>query len=580
MKITEALKILQGAPKEAGSFEVMLACGFTPLHLQNFIAAYLQQALPDRWVVLSAGLYGSPLGTVQNMAARPLHAAAIAIEWTDLDPRLGYRALGRWGPGVLLDILSVAERNLQHLMVSIRQLSTGLTVAISTPTVPLPPLFHTPGWQTSEAESLLDQMVAEFRTKLTRAGVSFVNATRLAEKSPPAQRYDLMSDLLTGFPYTVAHADALGSALALLLDPHSPKKGLITDLDDTLWSGLVGEVGPAGIRWDLESHKGLHGLYQRLLSALSEEGILLGVASKNDPAVVQEAFQRTDILLQPRQIFPMEVHWNAKSGSVERILRTWNVAADSVVYVDDSPMELAEVAAAHPGIECIQFPANDYHAGYAVLRRIRDLFGKHRISAEDSLRLDSIRQSTQFRQEVGESTPETFLQQANSIVSFDFDGAVSDARALELVNKTNQFNLNGIRWTEADWVRELSQPDATSMIVSYEDKFGPLGKISVMRGRHIANTLVISVWVMSCRAFSRRIEYQCLRVCFERYKPKQIEFDFTPTSRNGPIQEFFLNLLGHKPQTSVVLTREQFEQTCPALYHTVLPEVGRAEIDG
>lgn len=569
MKIAEALKILQGAPKEAESFDVMLACGFTPLHLQNFVAAYLQQTLRDRRIVLSTGLYGNLLGTVASLPDRRLHAVAVAIEWTDLDPRLGYRALGRWGPDVLSDILSVVKINLQYLKVSIQQLSPGITVAISTPTVPFPPLFHTPGWQTSEAESLLHQMVAEFRTELTHAGFAFVNATRLAEKSPPAQRYDLMSDLLAGFPYAVAHADALGLALALLLYPPPPKKGIITDLDDTLWSGLVGEVGPAGVGWDLEGHKGLHGLYQRLLSALSEEGILLGVASKNNPAVVQKAFERIDLLLQPKQIFPMEVHWNAKSGSVDRILRTWNVAPDSVVYVDDSPMELAEVAAAHPGIECLQFPTNDYAAGYSMLRRIRDLFGKEKISTEDSLRLHSIRQATQFQPGVGESTPESFLQQVNAVVSFDFSGSVSDTRALELVNKTNQFNLNGIRWTEADWVRELSRPDATSMIVSYEDKFGPLGKISVMQGRHIRDTLAIRVWVMSCRAFSRRIEYQCLRVCFDRYQPKQIEFDFTPTSKNGPLQEFFNNLLGHKPQTSVVLTRQQFDQACPSLYHAV-----------
>ena len=171
-----------------------------------------------------------------------------------------------------------------------------------------------------------------------------------------SQRLDLKSDLAAGLPYSLAHADALAAALAQLLARETPKKGLITDLDDTLWNGIVGEVGPQGVNWDLASHQQIHGLYQKLLASFSEEGVLVAIASKNDPRVVEEALDREDMILKRRHVFPSEVHWKAKSGSVERILRTWNVGADSVVFVDDSPMELAEVAAAHPGIECILFP--------------------------------------------------------------------------------------------------------------------------------------------------------------------------------------------------------------------------------
>ena len=106
----------------------------------------------------------------------------------------------------------------------------------------------------------------------------------------------------------------------------------------------------------------------------------MAVASKNDPAVVEKAFERKDLLLRPEQVFPIEVHWNAKSGSVGRILETWNIAADSVIFVDDSPMELAEVAAAHPGIECVLFPKDDYNACLEMLRRLRDRCGKERVS--------------------------------------------------------------------------------------------------------------------------------------------------------------------------------------------------------
>ena len=160
---------------------------------------------------------------------------------------------------------------------------------------------------------------------------------------------------MTGLPYTVTHADRLAGALARLLAPPVPKKGLITDLDDTLWHGLVGEIGPENVSWDLASHYQLHGLYQKLLASFLEEGVLIGIASKNDPEVARRALERSDLLLQADRVFPVEIHWDAKSGSVGRILRTWNIGADSVVFVDDSPMELAEVVAAYPGINASGF---------------------------------------------------------------------------------------------------------------------------------------------------------------------------------------------------------------------------------
>jgi FkbH-like protein len=399
--------------------------------------------------------------------------------------------------------------------------------------------------------------------------IPVVNPTYLSEESAPGMRYDLKSDLLLGLPYSLGHADKLAQVFSRLLHPPNAKKGLITDLDDTLWSGLVGEVGPLGIRWDLESHSGLHALYQTLLASFAEYGIFVGVASKNDPKVVEKAFERKDLLLRKERAFPLEVHWQAKSTSVERILRVWNIAADAVVFVDDSPMELAEVAAAHPGIECIHFPGKDYAAGYSMLRRLRDLFGKQKLSAEDHIRLDSMRQSAIVQNAAARSTPENFLRETKAIVHFDYGDEKKDPRALELVNKTNQFNLNGTRYTESDWASELSRPNTELMVTTYEDRFGLLGKIAVLLGHREGSTLHVRTWVMSCRAFSRRIEYVCLRNCFDRYEVRQIRFDFLATEKNGPLQEFLGSLIGPRPNQDVTLTRERFEQVCPALYHTI-----------
>ncbi len=131
-----------------------------------------------------------------------------------------------------------------------------------------PPVFQTPGWQTESVEIRLNHVLASFCASICgRRGLSISQSVAPGRGSPPAARFDLKSELTVGFPYTIAHAHALAAAHARLMSPPAPRKGIITDLDDTLWNGLAGEVGPDGISWDLSAKHHLHALYQNLLSS-------------------------------------------------------------------------------------------------------------------------------------------------------------------------------------------------------------------------------------------------------------------------------------------------------------------------
>jgi len=520
-------------------------------------------------VEIKTGLYGDLAGTLERAAGGD--AIAIAIEWPDLDARLGYRGLGGWGPAEESDIAAQVRASLQRIRAAVEK-ADGIPAAISMPTLPPAPAFHTAGWDAGSCELELDQAVACFAANAVKQPLRYVvNARRLLEDSPTERRFDLKSELSTGLPYTLAHADHLGQALARLIQRPTPKKGVITDLDDTLWKGIVGEVDAEGVSWDLASHSQVHGLYQQLLRALAASGVLVGVASKNDPAVVERVFGRRDLLLPKESVFPIEVHWDAKSTSAERILKAWNIAADSVVFVDDSPMELAEVKAAWPQMECLQFPGKDPASADRFFRKLRDLFGKTHIGEEDTLRLESLRRSAEFRNEAEHSggAPEGFLAQAGATMTVEFNPPASDGRVLELVNKTNQFNLNGRRYTEAYWRKAIEQPGAFVMAVSYEDKFGPLGKIAVLCGRHIHGTVDLSAWVMSCRAFSRRIEDRCLEILFDRFDVEKIRFRFEPTPKNGPTREALDRYLQAKPTSEFELSHALFSERAPLLYHQV-----------
>ena len=245
MNITEALKITQSVPRDARPFAVTLACGFTPLHLQTFLAAYIQQSIPDRKVTISTGLYGNLVGTLESISDESLpDGLVIALEWPDLDARLDYRSAGSWSAAAVNDIVVHAKSALDRLASALAKIPAGLRIALSLPTLPLPPLFQTPGWQASAHQLHLESDVLRFAADIAKEGrVAIVNTQRLDETSPADARFDLKSDLYSGLPYTTQHADRLASQLAIALLPPAPKKGIISDLDDTLWSGIVGEIG-------------------------------------------------------------------------------------------------------------------------------------------------------------------------------------------------------------------------------------------------------------------------------------------------------------------------------------------------
>lgn len=577
MKLIEALEIMQEEqPSEAPLLKVYLVCSFNPLHLQTFLGAQLRRTLPERRTEITAGLYGDFWGNLAKLKEENAGAGLVLMEWGDLDPRLGGRSLGSWAPEAHPEILQNAHANSARFLDAIRSISRTVPVVLCLPTLPLPPVSFTPTWEASTFDLELRALVASLRLDAVRTpGVKVLNPQQLDALSSLCERPDPRSELASGFPYQLSHASALAELLVRMIHAPVPKKGLITDLDDTLWSGILGEVGIDGVSWDLEHQSHLHGVYQRLVFALSKSGVLVGVASKNDPALVKEALKRKDMVLPEAAVFPVEAHWGPKSESVGRILKAWNIAADAVVFVDDSPLELAEVKAAHAGIQCIQFPKNDPRALQELLCQLRDLFGKSKISEEDGIRAESLRQAHLYAGRNGDQAgiPEQFLEQAEAEVSFNFSKDPLDARALELVNKTNQFNLNGKRHTEASWRKYLDQAETALTVAAYRDKYGPLGKIAVLAGRKQGPRFFLDIWVMSCRAFGRRIEYRCLEELFEREAVTEIVFDFQATPRNGPLADFLQKVLGHPPAANSSLARDRFVEVRPKMFHRVLEAV-------
>ena len=568
LKLAQALALLRQLPlPREDDYAVFLACGFTPLHLTTFLAAYLATIRLNRAAAVRCGLYGDLAGNLERAAAEQCGAVVVALEWSDLDPRLGYRHAVGWRPEQIPDILETASRQMDRLRVLISNVARQKLVVLALPSLPLPPLFLAPPVRGDATALQIESRLLQFATALAGdAMIRVLNRAAIDGLSPAGERLDLASELRSGFPYTLPHASVLGRLLAELLQPTVPKKGIITDLDNTLWNGILGEDGIEGTSWHLDRKSYGHALYQALLASLADSGVLVGVASKNDPDLVARALRREDLLISADMLFPVEASWSAKSESVRRILRSWNIGPESVVFINDSPLETAEVAAAFPAMECRLFPQSDERKLGELLADLRGLFGKSAITEEDRLRMRSLRTADDLAGPAG-TTTEGFLASLKAEITLRINQP--DQRAFELINKTNQFNLNGRRIGETQWKTRCEDGDHFLVTCAYQDKFGPLGTISVAAGFRRADELLLDTWVLSCRAFSRRIEHHVLRELFEVFGAESIVMDFLPTERNAPLQEFLSRIAAAAPQPSLRLPKRVFLENCPLLYAKV-----------
>ena len=150
-------------------------------------------------------------------------------------------------------------------------------------------------------------------------------------------------------------------------------------------------------------------------------------------------------------------------------MKTWNIGEDAVVFIDDNPAEIAEVQAAFPNILCRQFHRDDPRSVWMLLNEIRELLGKYEISTEDTLRSKSIRESAVWRDEknLDGNAVEDFFRSADPRIVLDYGRSYDDKRALELVNKTNQFNLNGKRYGHSEWRTFFDNPNAFLLTATY-----------------------------------------------------------------------------------------------------------------
>jgi FkbH-like protein len=344
---------------------------------------------------------------------------------------------------------------------------------------------------------------------------------------------------------TPAVLSVLADAVAGVIAPRC--KLVVVDLDDTLWGGRVGDDGHDGIDLD-PAGKGRHFLrLQAFLQGLHAKGIVLAVASKNDPANVREVFaRRPEMMLRWDDFAATEIHWEPKSSSVGRILERLKLSTAGVVFLDDSPVERAEVRRLFPDIAVPELP-DDPAQRVPMLERTglfdhrlatRETRDRNRMYVENAAREDAQRDAGDYQE---------FLRGLDMVM----EGSPLEAareRVIELINKTNQFNLTTRRHT---W-SELAAVTGNGLGRCYRltDRFGDNGIISVVAvARDSDDDARIDLWLMSCRVLGRKVEEAILADVAARARAlgvRRLVGEYCPTTKNALVRELYPRLGFHE----------------------------------
>lgn len=358
-----------------------------------------------------------------------------------------------------------------------------------------------------------------------------------------AQSHDVVKAMVYRQPYTTHFWQVMGGHLAdiVLRQSHPTPKCIVLDCDNTLWGGVVGEDGIGGIALGSAFPGSGYLEFQKVLKSLKSRGVLLAVASKNNPKEVEDVFaQHDDMVLRPEDIAVWRVNWNPKSQSLQEISAELNIGIDSLVMIDDSHYELAELANGVPEVRCLQVP--DEVGLLPDLIASSGLFRNIKVSAEDLARTDMIRQESVRKHAAAALSREEFLASLDLAVDYITVGENHVGRVAQLTNKTNQFNLTTIRRTEAEIRALVANTDHIVRAIRVADKFGDYGLVGVAILDAIGDEWQIDTLLMSCRVLSRGIETAFLASLASEAAGRGARAfmgRYVPTQKNGLVADLY-----------------------------------------
>lgn len=323
------------------------------------------------------------------------------------------------------------------------------------------------------------------------------------------------------------------------------KKCLILDLDNTMWGGIIGDDGIENIQiGDLGIGKAFTEL-QLWIKQLKERGIILAVCSKNNESTAKEPFEKhPDMVLSLNDIAVFVANWDNKADNIRYIQSVLNIGFDSMVFLDDNPFERNMVRTHVPDVLVPELPEDP--SLYLEHLLELNLFETASFSEEDGNR------TKQYQEEAGRvvaqksfTNEDDFLADLNMISEVKGFNKFNVPRVAQLSQRSNQFNLRTVRYTEDDIEKLSSSKEHASLSFTLKDKFGDNGLISVIILLKQKDTMFIDTWLMSCRVLKRGMENFTLNTIIKIARENGFSTicgEYIPTSKNAMVQDHYARL--------------------------------------
>jgi FkbH-like protein len=341
------------------------------------------------------------------------------------------------------------------------------------------------------------------------------------------------------------YADHVARTVAALRG--KSRKALILDLDNTVWGGVIGDDGLEGIQISQGDALGeAHLAVQRLALDLRQRGVILAVSSKNTDEAAREPFEmHPEMLLRLEHIAFFQANWNDKATNIQAIAEELALGLDAMVFLDDNPVERGLVRKLLPQVAVPELPEEP--AWFARTLAAGGYFEAISFAGEDLKRADFYQDNARrasLQKQVG--GVDAYLESLEMTITFQPFDATGRARIVQLINKSNQYNLTTRRYTDPEVAEAENDPEVFTLQVRLADIFGDNGMISVVICRPgEAGVWEIDTWLMSCRVLGRKVEQMVLSEILHHARAegiRKLAGTYRPTDRNKLVIDHYEKL--------------------------------------
>jgi FkbH-like protein/FkbM family methyltransferase len=429
---------------------------------------------------------------------------------------------------------SCLQRNVRDFCDALRSLASEASVPLVLCVCPRTPAAAADPELDAALEAAERALLAEASAI---ANVDAIGSASVLRRYPLKDYYDPHAHHAGHIPYTPQCYAAIGSAVvrSLFNRKSSPFKVIVLDCDNTLWQGVCGEDGAAGVE--------LTPPYRALQEFMVEQvkaGMLLCLCSKNSEQDVLEVFERrSDMPLKREHLVAWRINWRSKSENIKSLAHELDLGLESFVFIDDNPVDCADVSANCPAVLTLQLP-RDGESLAAFLEHVW-AFDRRAATREDRSRTRMYREDLRRREHRAQSLSlKEFVQGLELRVELAEAEPGELERISQLTLRTNQFNLTTIR-RSADEIRVTLERGARCLTARVADRFGDYGLVGVVLYESRADRYDVDSLLLSCRVLGRGVEHalvsQLGRRALDEGK-RFVRFSYRPSERNSPALEF------------------------------------------